>query len=182
MSLEITVWVRNLSNNEEREILLPIDEDVLEEELRDLCPNGEDFIIASYEAPFEVGEHDNLLKLSEAIEELERKNVSWRDVEALIELEGDLKDAVTTLQNGATFYHLDEYYDSAARRYSPESKPTDELWADLARLLVEEYDYFGERVPAYLRDHINWDSVAAQIQTETNIFLASNGVFVSPHK
>lgn len=163
--MKIHVYVASLNQYSEGKvkgkwITLPTDSDVLAKEVEELS----EYAIFSYEAPFYIGELDDLDKLNDLMKELTilGLNFTEKELEALLESVDNLEEAVSLLRDGRVrFYDLETEYPR---------------WSDLAEMLVYYYDYM--QVPDRLKDYIDCEQVGRDLETSGNWYLSKNGVAV----
>lgn len=166
--MEIRVYVANLNKYSEgtvddRCFTLPMDADELTEEIEKFA-NGDEYGIFSYEAPFFIGELDNLHTLNEQMQELEilGKNLSDKEMTALLEWVDNLEDAISLLRDGRV-----RFYDT---------KIEYPQWSDLAELLVYEHGYM--QIPDRLKDYMDFEQIGRDLWANGNWYLCKNGIAV----
>ena len=120
---------------------LPMSEEDLEKAVKEVLGNNEEYFITDYEAPFTIGEYDNLTELNEFAEEFEDLRDEEKDAIAYLLEYGGYDDKQTALDN------RDEviiYYDTNL--------------ADVAEQLVDD-GIFGE-IPESIQNYIDYEKIA----------------------
>lgn len=110
------IFLTNLGKYNEGELVgkwitLPISSDELAEVLLEIGIDGkeyEEYFITDYEAPFTIGEYDNLSRLNEIAEELE--NLTETELKLFSAIEGEFSDietAIDKVKSGEILYYED---------------------------------------------------------------------------
>jgi len=160
--MEIRVYYHSLGTHEGEWIDLPMDEEELEEIINKYTDSGRhDAIITDYEAPFKTDRY-GLHKLNEIVQEMEEAmdeaGIDEEELEALLEVLDDPEVALEYLRNGGVrFYKAED-------------------WADLAELLVYDYDWL--EIPEHLRNYIDYEKLGRDLNYSGSFYQAENGYFV----
>ncbi|MCA9401826.1 MAG: antirestriction protein ArdA [Candidatus Omnitrophica bacterium] len=161
---EVKVYLTNLAKYNAGELFgkwvdLPLTEEELDAELREVLGTDEEYFITDYEAPFDIHEYENLRDLNSFADELHIK--SEYDVERIIYL---LKNVSNDWQ-----YALNNYEDVVFYK--------DMTLEDVARDLVEEglFGDLSDNIKSYidferLGDHLSMDGYH---ETEKGTFWCS---------
>jgi len=168
----IKIYVRNLAKYvtgslEGKWLTLPMNEEQLQREIKSILGNDEEFAIHDYEAPFNIGEYDNIIKLNEMIQEVAESISDKEEFTALCKTSRTSQEE--TLQ---AIVNQD---------YTIIEVTTDTLQdgSDIARELHEEgiINFLGE-IPENLMDYIDWEQVWRECEIAYNwaeVFFEKSG-------
>lgn len=150
--MDIKIFLTNLGKYNEGELVgewidLPVDDD-FEQAFEDIGisdepdENGnyyEEYFITDYEAPFKIGEYDNIYELNEMAEELETVDIDENIFEAILEECGDPEEAIQIANDGDySVWYCNPRYDGALAECV-----IDELGMPLDPDYYFDYDEFG---------------------------------------
>ena len=146
--MEIRVYITNLAkyNNgvlQGKWIDLPLDEDELQAELKEVLGTDEEIFITDYEAPFKIDEYDSITDLNALAEKLEE-----------LDEDHDIPRFIYLVNDGCTYEQAFEEYEDV------DFYPGLNLKA-LAEQFVEE-GLFGE-IPERLQYYIDYDAIARDL-------------------
>ena len=159
---EVKVYLTNLAKYNAGELFgkwvdLPLTEEELDEELREVLGDDEEYFITDYEAPFEIDEYENLRDLNSFADELHIK--TEYDIERIIYL---LKNVVSNDWQ----YALEHYEDVVFYK--------DMTLEDVARDLVEE-GLFGD-ISDNIKNYIDFELLGNNLSTD-GYHETENGTF-----
>ena len=161
---EVNIYLTNLAKYNAGELFgqwveLPLTDEELDEKLKEVLGNDEEYFITDYESPFEIYEYENLRELNSFVDELQSK--SEYDLERIIYL---IKSVCYNRQQA-----LEQYEDVVFYK--------DMTLEDVARDLVEEglLGDISDNIKSYidferLGDHLSMDGYH---ETEQGTFLCS---------
>lgn len=151
--MEIKIYIASLSDaNEGRDVgewvELPMDEEELSEIVRKYSYGGErDVAIHSYEAPFEISEHANIMSLNEKAETISNFTIEENAFSAMVDKHG---------LEGAMEYVENEQY----RIYNN--------CANMSGVAVDVVSEAGwlEDVPEVVKNHFDYQSYGETLESE----------------
>ena len=168
----IKIYVRNLAKYvtgslEGKWLTLPMNEEQLQQEIKLILGNNEEYAIHDYEAPFNIGEYDNIVKLNEIMQKVAESISDKEEFTALCKVSRTTQEE--TLQ---TIIDQD---------YTIIEVTTDTLQdgSDIARKLhKEEIIIFLGEIPENLMDYIDWEQVWRECEIAYNwaeVFFEKSG-------
>lgn len=117
--MEVRIYVANLAKYNEGKLVgmwltLPLRSEELEERLKQILGEDEEYAIHDYEAPFSISEYDNVFMINEAAAVLTRYDS--RIVIALCECVDNVEEVVRLLESGdySAYFDVDNLCDVAA--------------------------------------------------------------------
>lgn len=188
--MEINIYVANLAAynagyHKGEWINLPMDEEELNQTIIDILDtstmsekaqyeignNCEEVAIHDYEAPWKINEYDNIQKLNEIAERLQRLSIYIVDedmIECLLQFVPDIEEAIDKLEKGDIWFvrGVDSY-------------------ESLAEHLAYDEDYFSwfyNIKDTNAESYIDWEAVGRDLDVEGEWFIGSNNIAVCiPH-
>lgn len=154
---KIKIYVSSLSKYTEgrengRWLSLPMERESLKNVLSEIVGNNEEHIILDYDAPFQIGEYENIISLSNMVSELQLKGIEPEVLQVLFKV-GDSREE--------TFQKImeDEYTILDIDFFSANWNCAD---SEKCGLVLHELDLitaFKAPVPEDLIDYIDWEQV-----------------------
>ncbi len=155
--LKIKIYVSSLAKYTEgrengRWLSLPMEEETLKNVLSEIMGNDEELIILDHDAPFEIGEYENIISLNNMVSELQLTDLETEVLQVLFKV-GDNREE--------TFQKImeDEYsiidIDLIAEGWNC-------AYSEKCGLVLHELDLitvFNTPVPEDLIDYIDWENV-----------------------
>lgn len=159
MHMKIQIYLSNLAKyTEGREngewLILPKTEEQLEEVFEKIVGKGNEHIILDYDAPFEIGEYDNIFELNEYMMELNENGVDELTVNILEKVVDTKEELKSVLANG-NYIIID--VDSEIHGWS-----TNIVDDDIRGRVLHDLGFntvFKAHVPEEIEDYIDWESV-----------------------
>lgn len=156
--MEIKIYVSNLSKyasgNENGEwITLPASEEVLTHVKNNIIGKNQEWIILDYDAPFNIGEYENIDTLQEVIESINECGIDETEIKALFKAGDTPQETLEHLTSGDfTIINTDEI----AEGWSISNQE------EINGLVLNECGYvtmFDNSIPEELIDYINWEQI-----------------------
>ncbi|NTZ20474.1 antirestriction protein ArdA [Paenibacillus sp. JMULE4] len=148
--MQINVYIANLAKYNEgklvgRWVALPLEREELEFCISKVLGRDEEYAIHDYEAPFEIGEYDDVFAVNEAVKIMSRYDDAL--VEALCEYLDNRNEVICVLEGGdySVFYGVDDL-------------------ADVAEQMVEE-GFYGP-VPPSLASYIDYEKIGHDLHCD----------------
>lgn len=167
--MEIRIFLTNLGKYNEGELVgnwftLPID---LDEALKEIGIGEEnadgsvyeEFFITDYEAPFKIGEYDDIEHLNSIAEELDKTWLEDDDINLLMQYYSDFEEMLSDYNQG----RITIYSGYTAEQYAEE--------------YVEETGLLNE-VPDSLKYYIDYEALGRDMRLEGSIAELADGVLV----
>lgn len=173
--MEINVFITDLAAYNEGNLVgewvqLPKDEDELEEIIQNILKAGhcghedcyhEEFFITDYEAPFKVGEYEDVYRLNEWAERLENCKEEDEDViQAIFDYAATLEEGFDILEDG-------EY-----RVYEDCKNMADVAWE-----IIEESGFLRD-VPEDVARYFNYEAYGRDLETEGTFIYISGEIYL----
>ncbi len=155
--LKIKIYVSSLAKYIEgrengRWLSLPMDEESLKNVLSEIVGNNEEFIILDHDAPFEIGEYDNILSLNNMVSELQLKELENEVLQVLFKV-GDNRDETFNKIMEDEYSIIDVEYGAEGWNCS-DSEKNGLVLHEMGLITV-----FDTPVPDDLVDYIDWENV-----------------------
>ena len=157
--MKIKIYLSNLARyTEGREngewLILPKDEEKLEEVFERIVGKGNEHIILDYDAPFEIGEYENVFALNEFLIDLTLNGVTETTVNVLSKVVDTQEELKSVLENGNyIIINVDEHIQG----WSTHIVDDDTRGRVLHNLGFNTV--FKVKVPVEIEDYIDWQSV-----------------------
>lgn len=157
--MKISIYLSNLGKyTEGREngewLILPKDEEKLEEVFERIVGKGNEHIILDYDAPFEISEYENVFELNNFLIDLTLNEVSERDANVLSKVVDTQKELKEVLENGNyIIIDVDEHIHGWS---------TNIVDDDIRGRVLNDLGFntvFKVNVPEEMEDYIDWESV-----------------------
>lgn len=157
--MKIQIYLSNLAKyTEGREngewLVLPKSEEKLEEVYEKIVGKGNEHIILDYDAPFEIGEYDNIFELNDFLVDLTLNGVTETKVNILSKVVDTQEELKSVLANG-NYIIID--VDSEIHGWS-----TNIVDDDIRGRVLHNLGFntvFKVNVPEEMEDYIDWESV-----------------------
>lgn len=157
--MKIQIYLSNLAKyTEGREngewLLLPKTEEKLEEVFEKIVGKGNEHIILDYDAPFEIGEYDNIFELNEFLIDITLNGVTERTVNILskvVDTQEELKEILESERY--IIINVDEHIQGWS---------TNIVDDDIRGRVLHDLGFntvFKAHVPEEIEDYIDWESV-----------------------
>jgi len=161
---EVNIYLTNLAKYTAGELFgqwveLPLTDDELDEKLKEVLGDDEEYFITDYESPFEIYEYENLRELNSFVDELQSK--SEYDLERIIYL---IKNVCYDRQQALEKYEDVVFYKDMSLKDVAEDLVDKGLLGDISDNIKSYIDF--ER----LGDHLSMDGYH---ETEQGTFLCS---------
>ena len=169
----IKVYLTNLSqytkgNLKGKWLTLPMDDQQLQKEIKNVLGNDEEYFITDHECPFEIGEYINITELNETMQEIKELNLDHNEFYALCK--------------SSTISNYKELLQKIIDQDYTILEVTSENLIDGSDIAFELYENelisFLGKIPDDLIDYIDWDQVWRECEISYNwceIFMQENG-------
>ena len=157
--MKIQIYLSNLVRyTEGREngewLILPKDEEKLEEVFERIVGKGNEHIILDYDAPFEISEYENVFELNEFLIDLTLNGVTEKTVDILSKVVDTQEELKEVLENGNyIIINVDEHIHGWS---------TNIVDDDIRGRVLNDLGFntvFKAHVPEEMEDYIDWESV-----------------------
>ena len=161
--MKIQIYLSNLARyTEGREngewLILPKDEEKLEEVFERIVGKGNEHIILDYDAPFEIGEYENVFALNEFLINITLNGVTEKTVNILskvVDTQEELKEVLESERY--IIINVDEHIQEWS---------TNIVDDDIRGRVLHDLGFntvFKAHVPEEMEDYIDWESVYRDI-------------------
>ncbi|MCM3623992.1 antirestriction protein ArdA [Brevibacillus borstelensis] len=164
--MNVRLYVANLAKYNEEILIgewvtLPMNQEELKERIQVILGADEEYAIHDYEAPFHIGEYDDLYAINENCAIL--ANYDSRVVVALSECLDNMDEVVGLLESGdyCVYFNVDNL-------------------CDVASDMIDE-GYFGP-IPSSLSSYIDYDKIASDLKIDGWYMHYELRLAVRPHR
>ena len=159
IEMEIKIYLSNLKkyvegNENGKWLPLPMDKESLQAAYNNIVGKDQEWIILDYDAPFEIGEFENVFKLNGFMEEINDSETDETTIKLVFTVADSKEDAMETLKTGSyAIVNVDEISEGWNT-----SLDRDELFG----MVLEEAGYnalFSQPIPEEMFDYIDFSQI-----------------------
>lgn len=157
--MNIRVYVANLAKYNEGKMVgewisLPMDEEELEDKIKKILGDDEEYIIHAHEAPFKIGEHNSVDWVNEIAEKIESSDTDKNVIELILS-NIDINIAMDVIEsNSFRVYHNVSDMEDVAMEYLSETSLLSNLPEEITRYF--DYEAYGRDMDGtFLFDNSN---------------------------